>query len=135
MTDQHTRPTHLALIRPGQDNPAPRPARGLYPDPRPFTGDPFDAEPDTEHPSPDGSYVVDRLVVERHLHQMLHDASDGYDHVPVTAVYWPSIGEYVELGPWSMSPSDARTLAASLVALANLVDTRHPDSLIQDATA
>lgn len=134
MTDQHPRPAHLALIRPGHHSPAPRPARGLYDTPRTFTGDPFDAEPDAEHPTPDGC-DVDRLVVARHIHLMRHDASDGYDHVPVTAVYWPSIGEYVELGPWSMNPTDARTLAASLVTLANLVDTRHVDSLIQDVTA
>ena len=135
MTNQHTRPTYLALIRPGHDSPAPRPTSGLYPTPRPFTGDPFDADPDPEHPSPDGCDFVDRLVVERHLHLMRHDASDGYDHVPVTAIYWPSIGQYVELGPWSMNPADARTLAASLTTLANLIDTQHPGALIQDVTA
>lgn len=105
-----------------------------YPYPRPFAGDPFDVEPDTEHPSPDGTNVAERMVVERHIHTMRHDATDGWDHVPVTAVLWPGIGEVVELGPWSLSVADARLLAYSLTTLADLVDVNASGALIHDVT-
>lgn len=101
-----------------------------YSHPRPFLGDPFDDEPDTEHPSPDGSADVTRMVIERHIHVMQHDASDEWAHVPVTAVFWPGIGENVELGPWSMSADDARRLAYSLTTLADLVTVDGPRGLI-----
>ncbi|NTW41870.1 MAG: hypothetical protein HGA44_18645 [Cellulomonadaceae bacterium] len=103
-----------------------------YTHPRPFTGDPFDDEQDPDHPSPDGQPDVPRMVLERHIHQMRVDATDEWAYVPVTAVFWPGIGEVVELGPWSLSPEDARLLAASLTTLASLVDTKHPDSLIHE---
>lgn len=105
-----------------------------YTAPRPFTGNPFDEERDREHPSPDGNDFLPRLVVERHIHQMRTDATDEWAHVPVTAVMWPSVGEVIELGPWSMSADEARLLAASLTALTNLIDTTHPDALIHDVT-
>lgn len=105
-----------------------------YPHPRPYTGQPFDAERDREHPSPDGNDLNPRLVVERHTHQVRVDATDEWAHVPVTAVMWPSVGEVIELGPWSMSTAEARLLAHSLVALTNLIDTQHPGALIHEET-
>ena len=102
-----------------------------YTEPRPFTGHPFDAEPDREHPGIDGAA---RLVVERHIHRMVLDATEDIAYVPVTATYFEGIGEQIELGPWSMSIDEARMLAASLVALTNLIDTSHPDTLIHDVT-
>jgi hypothetical protein len=106
----------------------------LYPYARPFAGDPFDVEPDTEHPSPDGTADAERLVVERHIHTMRHDVTDAWDHVPVTAVLWPGVGEVIELGPWSLSVADARLLVHSLTTLADLVDVDGPRSLIHTAT-
>lgn len=103
-----------------------------YTDPRPFTGNPFDAERDGEHPSPDGNDFLPRRVVERHIHQMRTDATDEWSYVPATAVLWEGVGEVIELGPWSMSIDEARVLAASLVALTNLIDTKHPDRLIHE---
>jgi hypothetical protein len=105
-----------------------------YPYPRPFTGDPFDVEPDTEHPGMDG-YTDARMVVERHIHMMRVDATDEWAHVPVTAVYWPGVDQVVELGPWSLSPADARLLAQSLVMLADLIDVDGPNSLIHTTEA
>ncbi len=106
-----------------------------YPHPRPFTGDPFDNEPDPEHPSPDGCACVPRMVVERHIHQVRIDATDEWAYIPVTAVMWPGIDEVVELGPWSLSPEEARLLASSLLTLASLIDTKHPDTLIHESEA
>ncbi|CAN5120346.1 hypothetical protein BH11ACT1_BH11ACT1_19260 [soil metagenome] len=106
-----------------------------YPYARPFAGAPSDAEPDTEHPSPDGTADAERLVVERHLHQMRHDVTDDWAYVPVTAVLWPGVGEVVELGPWSLSVADARLLAYSLQMLADLVDVDGPRALIHTATS
>lgn len=98
--------------------------------PRPFLGDPFDDEPDDEHPSPDGSPDVARMVVERHIHQVRVDATDEWAYLPVTAVLWPGIGEVIELGPWSLSVQDARLLATSLQMLADLIDCDGPSALI-----
>ena len=100
-----------------------------YPYPRPFTGDPFDHEPDTEHPGIDG-YAAARMVVERHLHLMRVDATDEWDYVPVTAVHWDGLDQVVELGPWSLSVADARILALSLTTLADLIDVDGPQALI-----
>ena len=104
-----------------------------YPYPRPFTGDPFDHEADTEHPSPDGSDDVERLVVERHIHQARVDATDAWAYVPVTAVVWPGIDQVIELGPWSLTVADARILAISLTTLADLIDVDGPHALINNA--
>ncbi|CAN5322498.1 hypothetical protein BH11ACT1_BH11ACT1_18120 [soil metagenome] len=106
----------------------------LYPYARPFAGDPFDVEPDTEHPNPDGTADSQRMVVERHIHTLRHDVTDEWDHVPVTAVLWSGIGEVVEVGPWSLSVADARLLAYSLTTLADLVDVDGPRALIRTAT-
>jgi hypothetical protein len=103
----------------------------LYPYPRPFQGDPFDVEPDTEHPGMDG-YAAARMVVERHIHLMRVDATDEWAYVPVTAVHWDGIGQVVEIGPWSLNPADARLLARSLVILADLVDVNCPTSLLKE---
>lgn len=102
-----------------------------YTEPRPFTGHPFDEEHDPQHPGIDGSA---RLVVERHIHRMVLDATEDIAYVPVTATYFEGVGEQIELGPWSLSIDEARILAGSLVALSNLIDTKHPDTLIHDVT-
>ncbi|OIQ84055.1 hypothetical protein GALL_341350 [mine drainage metagenome] len=105
-----------------------------YPYPRPFIGDPFDVEPDTDHPSPDGHDDTPRLVLERHIHKMRHDATDAWDHVPVTAVYWPGVDQVIELGPWSLNVEGARLLAQSLTTLADLIDVDGPNALIHTTT-
>lgn len=80
---------------------------------------------DPAHPGLDGCA---RLGIERHWHTLQHDQLDTFQDVAVTAVHIGSAGGQVELGPWSMTAADARTLAASLHALADLAE---PDRTVR----
>ena len=110
---------------------SPEPQDRPYASPKPFTGEPFDLEQDSEHPPMD-RYACDRRLVARNHHRFCHDQSGELDYVPVSAVLWDSIGPSIELGPWSMGLTDARDLAQSLLTLVSLVDGRTSASLIQD---
>lgn len=58
-------------------------------------------------------------VLAEHQHTVLHEPSDTFCTIRVRAVDQPRIGPSVHLDDWSLSPDDARLLAASLNLLAD----------------
>lgn len=64
-----------------------------------------------------------RHILEEHLHVVLHDQADTFATLPARAVRQVT-GPAVEVGPLSLSPDDARLLAASLTILADVADGR-----------
>lgn len=73
---------------------------------------------DPDHPGTDGS----RLHVDRHWHTFTNDRSQEFETIRAAAVFEQGPGVSIELGPWSMTPHDARVLAASLTVLADAAD-------------
>lgn len=63
-----------------------------------------------------------RLVLEEHRHVVREDETDEWVIVPVRGCVVDSHGPHIELGPFSLSPADARLLALSLTMLADMVD-------------
>jgi len=66
--------------------------------------------------------LVNRHVLEEHWHLILDEGPDEFVNVPVRAVIVDAAGPAVELGPWTLSPDDARLLAISLSILADLAE-------------
>ncbi|RYV52056.1 hypothetical protein [Pengzhenrongella frigida] len=61
-------------------------------------------------------------VLAERQHTALHEPSDQFRTIRARAVDQPRIGASVHLGEWSMSPDDARLLAASLNLLADSIE-------------
>ncbi|QBJ94980.1 hypothetical protein ERC79_02620 [Rhodococcus sp. ABRD24] len=76
---------------------------------------------DAAHPTFDDA---PRFLIGRHTIQLHHDVHDEYEDVTVTATHVLNglTGEQIELGPWSLTASDARELANSLHHLAATID-------------
>ncbi|NKS64416.1 hypothetical protein GS966_02525 [Rhodococcus hoagii] len=76
---------------------------------------------DPAHPTFDDA---PRFLIDRHTIQLHHDVHDEYEDVTVTATHVLNglTGEQIELGPWSLTASDARELANSLHHLAATID-------------
>lgn len=70
----------------------------------------------------DGVLDAERHVLEQHWHTLLTDETDDYLNLPVRAVLIDPAGPAVEVGPWSVSPDEARLLAASLRILADTAE-------------
>lgn len=66
--------------------------------------------------------LVTRYLLEEHWQLMLDEGTDEFVNVPVRAVIDAAAGPAVELGPWTLSPDDARLLATSLSILADLAE-------------
>lgn len=66
--------------------------------------------------------LVTRQILETHWHSPLDEGPDEFVNLPVRAVIVDSAGPAVELGPWNLTPDDARLLAVSLKMLADLAD-------------
>jgi hypothetical protein len=81
--------------------------------------EPWTEDEDSAHPSPEG---LTRFILERHYHLLQRDDTDEIGLVNVTAIYRDCFGPSIELGPFSMSPGDARALALSLSVLASVCD-------------
>lgn len=80
-----------------------------------------EVEDDPIHPTIDDA---PRLLIDRHHHDLHHDARGEWETVPVTAVYVDDglSGPRIEFGPWSLDATDARALAHSLNTLADTLD-------------
>lgn len=76
-----------------------------------------DLPDDPAHPTLDDA---PRVLIDCHTIQLHHDVRDEYEDVTVTATYVLDglTGAQIELGPWSLTASDARELANSLNHLA-----------------
>lgn len=85
----------------------------------------FDS-PRGDHVALTGDGVLDarRTVLEEHHHQLQHHDSDRWIDVPARAVIVDIAGPTVEVGPFDLSPDDARLLGESLRLLAELADLR-----------
>ncbi|WFR72934.1 hypothetical protein P9209_03420 [Prescottella defluvii] len=98
-----TTKSHLTIVTPTVDD------DGRLPD-------------DPAHPNFDNAprYLIDKP----RTHELHHDAHDEFEKVTATAVFVADgiTGTVVELGPWSLSPSDARELGASLRELATALE-------------
>ncbi|MDH6679246.1 hypothetical protein M2284_003462 [Rhodococcus sp. LBL1] len=79
---------------------------------------------DPAHPTIDNAprYLIDT----QRTFQLHHDARDKFEDVSATAVYIDDgfNGPILELGPWSMTPRDARLLGDALRELAAALDPR-----------
>lgn len=95
--------SHLTLVTPTADD------DGRLPD-------------DPAHPNFDNAprYLIDTP----RTHELYHDARDEFEKVTATAVFVADgiTGTVVELGPWALSPSDARELGDSLHELADALE-------------
>jgi hypothetical protein len=75
---------------------------------------------DAEHPTDE--WDGPRYLMETHRITVRHDVSDEWFQLKISAVFIDSCGPAVEIGPWSVSPDEARVLAASLTMLADHAD-------------
>ncbi|MGI8417562.1 MAG: hypothetical protein ACR2P2_15455 [Nakamurella sp.] len=66
--------------------------------------------------------LVKRYLLEEHWHLILDEGTDEFVNLPARAIIVDAAGPSVELGPWSLSPDDARLLAASLSILADMAE-------------
>lgn len=66
--------------------------------------------------------MITTHVLAEHQHTVLHEPSDEFRTILARAVDQPRIGPSVHLGDWSLSPDDARLLAASLNLLADATE-------------
>lgn len=67
------------------------------------------------------SHTASRLLVDSHEHEVHNDRSGTWDTITVAAVL-DEHGGHVEIGQWSLLPSDARLLALSLTTLADAAE-------------
>ncbi len=79
---------------------------------------------DPAHPTMDNAPRW--LIAEQTTYLLRHDASDEFVNVIASGVYVDDglSGALVELGPWSMSPLEARQLGDTLRSLAGAADSR-----------
>ncbi|MBM4726059.1 hypothetical protein GS446_05380 [Rhodococcus hoagii] len=65
-------------------------------------------------------------IAEPHVLKVRHDASDEWQNLTARAVFIDDCftGPILELGPWSMSPLEARQLGDALRGLAAELDPR-----------
>lgn len=75
----------------------------------------------------DDPYPSARYELEQHLHVVREDRTDSWLTLPVRAVVVDGVGPAVEIGPYSVSPHEARMLADGLLVLADLADPHRVD--------
>jgi hypothetical protein len=69
-----------------------------------------------------GGAIAGRYVLGRHEVVVRHDESDEWRTLPLRAVHVDAAGPAVEVGPYSISPREAREVAAMLRHLADVAD-------------
>lgn len=70
-------------------------------------------------------------LLETHLHEVRHDASDEWVKLPVRAVIRDG-GPAIEVGSWSVTPAEAAVLAQSLLLLAEVADPNYQNEPVTD---
>jgi len=77
---------------------------------------------DPAHPYDEHRHVLAEASLHPGDKVWRHDASDGWQDMPIRAVVIDTYGPAVEVGPYSITPSQARRVAAFLNAAADVAD-------------
>jgi hypothetical protein len=70
------------------------------------------------------------FVVAVHRHEVLHEPTDTYQPLIVTAIVEDGLGPSVHIGEHSFGAAEARAIAASVLHAADVIDPQRRERLI-----